>query len=89
MTKSELLNNRAVLYRLLSHVLPGFHHCFIVLQGKYEEAMQSVERSLDIREKARGPDHPDVADSLQNRASVLEYLVSAIVLFLGLAFGTS
>ena len=36
--------------------------------GKYWEAEESVKRALVIREKALGPDHPDVAASLNNLA---------------------
>jgi len=32
--------------------------------GKYAEATEIAKRSLAIREKALGPDHPDVATSL-------------------------
>src|SRR6266540_4224757 len=39
-------------------------------EGKYDEALQLVERSLEIRERLLGPDHPDVADSLNNLASI-------------------
>ena len=47
------LNNLAWLYRL---------------QGKYAEAEPLYQRSLAIREKALGPEHPDVAQSLNNLA---------------------
>ncbi len=50
------LNNLAVLYRA---------------QGKYAEAEQLHQRSLAIYEKARGPDHPDVATVLENYADLL------------------
>ncbi|CAB1109604.1 unnamed protein product [Ectocarpus sp. CCAP 1310/34] len=36
-------------------------------QGKYDDAEQLYERSLAIREKVLGPEHPDVAQSLNNR----------------------
>jgi tetratricopeptide (TPR) repeat protein len=36
--------------------------------GHYTEAQASLERSLAIREKALGPDHPNVAQSLHNLA---------------------
>lgn len=42
-----------------------------VLQGKYEEAEPLYERSQAIREKVLGPEHPDVAQSLNNRAVLL------------------
>ncbi|CAN0531556.1 unnamed protein product [Ectocarpus sp. 8 AP-2014] len=41
------------------------------MQGKYDDAEQLYERSLAIREKLLGPEHPDVAQSLNNRAGLL------------------
>ena len=41
-------------------------------QGKFEEAEELYRRSLDIREKALGPDHPKVATSLNNLAECLK-----------------
>jgi tetratricopeptide (TPR) repeat protein len=38
--------------------------------GKYEEARPLAERALEIREKALGPEHPDVARSLNNLANL-------------------
>ena len=38
------------------------------LWGKYGEAEKPLTRSLEIREKALGPEHPNVADSLNNLA---------------------
>ena len=37
-------------------------------QGKYAEAEPLYQRALEIREKALGPEHPDVALSLNNLA---------------------
>jgi CHAT domain-containing protein len=37
-------------------------------QGKYREAIPLVKRILEIREKALGPNHPDVAEILNNLA---------------------
>ena len=37
-------------------------------QGKYAEAEPLYKRSLAISEKALGPEHPDVATSLENMA---------------------
>ena len=34
--------------------------------GKFQEAVSLAERSLELREKARGPKHPDVAQSLHD-----------------------
>lgn len=53
------------LFRIIFHLL-GFCE-----QGKYEEAGPLCERSLAIREKALGPGHPAVAESLCNRADLL------------------
>jgi len=39
--------------------------------GNYAEAEPLFERSLAIREKALGPEHPDVAQSLENYAILL------------------
>ena len=39
-------------------------------EGKYAEAIPLAERALEIREKALGPDHPDVATSLSNLAGL-------------------
>ena len=50
------LNNLALLYQV---------------QGKYAEAEPLYKRSLAIREKALGLEHPDVARSLENYARLL------------------
>ena len=52
---SRSLNNLAELYRV---------------QGAYERALPLFERALAIREKALGPNHPDVATSLNNLAAL-------------------
>ena len=41
-------------------------------QGHYAQAEPLYKRSLAIREKALGPDHPDVATSLNNLALLYE-----------------
>lgn len=43
----------------------------IVPQDKYVEAMRLYRRALAIRERALGPDHPDVILSLTNIAELL------------------
>ena len=57
-----------------------FAYTPFALQGKYDEAGQLYDRSLAIREKALGPDHPDVAQSLNNRALLLEDQVRVILI---------
>ena len=47
-----------------------FIHTLHHIQGNYDEAGQLFERSLAIREKVLGPDHPDVPQSLNNRAGL-------------------
>ncbi|CAB1096777.1 unnamed protein product [Ectocarpus sp. CCAP 1310/34] len=42
-------------------------------QGKYDAAEPLYVRSLAIREKVYGPDHPEVATSLNNRAEFLRH----------------
>ena len=41
-------------------------------QGNYEGARPLYECSLAVREKVLGPDHPDVASSLNNLAALLD-----------------
>ena len=43
----------------------------LAIQGKFAEAEPLYERSQVIREKVLGPEHPDVAQSLNNRAGLL------------------
>ncbi len=54
---AKSLNNLAVLYQI---------------QGKYAQAEPLHKRSLAIREKALGPNHPSVATSLNNLAALYE-----------------
>ena len=39
-------------------------------EGRYADAEPVYKRDLAIREKALGPDHPDVAQSLNNLAEL-------------------
>lgn len=41
-------------------------------QEKYDEADHLYLRAVEIQEKALGPDHPDLALSLNNRAEILK-----------------
>ena len=45
-------------------------------QGRYSDAEPLYQRSLEIRKKSLGEDHPDVAGSLNNLAGLLEAQVS-------------
>lgn len=56
---------------------------FVTFQGKYDEADPLYGRSLALREKALGPNHPMVAQSLTNRARLLDREVRAILFCLG------
>ena len=53
---------------------PKFCCCALTSQdqGKLDEAEPLYQRSLAIREKTWGPDHPDVAKSLNNIALLLK-----------------
>src|SRR4029450_11660985 len=41
--------------------------------GKYDEALPSAERALEIRERVLGPDHPDVAAAIDGLAGIYSY----------------
>ncbi len=43
----------------------------ITFQGKYDEAGALYASSLAMREREKGPDHPAVAQSLNNQAGLL------------------
>ena len=45
-------------------------------QGMYVEAESLYERSQTIREKVLGPEHPDVARALNDRASLAQVNIS-------------
>ena len=51
----------------------GIHHyaVFLANQGKYDDAEPLYKRALTIREEVLGPDHPEVASSLNNLATLL------------------
>ncbi|CAN0300146.1 unnamed protein product, partial [Scytosiphon promiscuus] len=55
----------------LTHRDPCLLYVFVTIQGKQEEAERLYERSLAIREKVLGPDHPAVAEALDNLAGLL------------------
>lgn len=50
--------------------MPLPYASFLVSQGKYAEAEPLNERSQAIRENVLGPEHSDVANSLNNRAKL-------------------
>lgn len=43
-----------------------------LLQGKFEEAERLCLRSIDLKEKTVGPDHPSTAASLNNLAELFQ-----------------
>lgn len=45
------------------------------MQGNYTQAETLYERAQAIREKVLGPQHPDMADLLNNRAILLNLQV--------------
>ncbi|MBV8418343.1 MAG: tetratricopeptide repeat protein, partial [Verrucomicrobia bacterium] len=40
----------------------------LVGQGKYQEAIPVAERAVEVSKRNRGPEHPEVADALNNLA---------------------
>lgn len=48
------------------------------MQGKCAEAEQLLRQAQAMREKALGPEHPDVAASLNYRARLLKAQVRAV-----------
>ena len=67
-------------YFVFGGALP-YTNPLLLSQGKYAEAEPLYERSQAIREKALGPEHPDVAQSLNNRAFLLKSQVRAVINF--------
>lgn len=61
--------------RMFSRSVYLTYDCPFQMQAKYGEAEPLYERSQAIREKALGPEHPDVASSLYNRAVLLSHQV--------------
>ena len=45
---------------------------FLANQGKYDDAEPLYKRALTINEETLGPRHPDVAQSLNNIATLLD-----------------
>ncbi len=41
------------------------------MHGKLEQAEPDIKRALAVQQAALGPDHPDLADTLDNYADVL------------------
>ena len=58
----------------------------LVKQGMYDKAKPLYERSQAIRENVLGPGHPDVAQSLNNRADLLE---KQVAIFYNISLGWS
>lgn len=49
-----------------------------LLQGEHAEAKAVFLRAISIQEKALGPDHPEVAATLNNLAGLLQTQVRAV-----------
>ena len=61
------------------HATSTLSKCSVTFQGRLDEADPLFERSLAIWEKVLGPDHPNVAASLNNRAELLQAQVSGVM----------
>lgn len=86
------LNNPARLWRKYSSAVVDtalaeydFAVLSTTLQGKYAEAEPLFERCQAIQEKVLGPEHPDLAVTLGNRALLLACQVRVKYTFLGLS----
>ena len=55
--------------------------------GKYDKADPLYLRAIEIGEKTLGPDHPDLATRLNNRAELLRAQVRAFRFLLELSCG--
>lgn len=51
-------------------------------QARFDEAEPLIKRSLDIREKVLGPEHPDVAVSVNTYAELLTSRVRMLAICL-------
>lgn len=73
------------LFLRYSHFNLTLKHDFMTLptfiQGKYAEAEPLYVRATEILEKALGPEHPNVATPLNNRAWLLRAQVRAVRIF--------
>lgn len=58
-----------------------FVYLLIACQGKHDQTGLLYDRAVAIRERALGPDHPDVAESLLYKAMVAEDQVRAVKKF--------
>lgn len=57
---------------------------FFRFQGNFADADQMYLRAIEIEEKALGPDHPNLAKRLNNRAELLKLQVRAVGMFLNI-----
>lgn len=61
---------RIVLMELLGRLLATAGE-FLKEQAQYREAEPLLRQSLEVRQRALGPEHPEVADSLNKLAMLL------------------
>ena len=54
----------------MGHTVSTTSAIVLMDQGRYDEAELPFERAIEIRERALGPDHPEVAISLIGLASL-------------------
>ena len=66
---------RSFIYDLKHEI--RLHHAAHYIQGNFAEAERLYERCQAIDEKVLGPDHPDLATTLNNRAALLSMCSSA------------
>lgn len=67
----HLLNTNMSISKFLVGPLPHTTP-LLAAQGRYDEADPLYLRAIEIGERTLGPDHPDLAKWLNNRAGLLE-----------------
>lgn len=48
------------------------HQLLLLIQRKFDEAAPAYKRALEIQEKALGPNHPDLATTLNNLGFIFQ-----------------
>ena len=72
------------LRRFACHLNSFVSKSCVTFQGRLDEADPLSKRSLAIHEKVLGPDHPDLATVLDNRATLLKAQVRAVMVSIDL-----
>ena len=77
MQTSHLQNRVGYFSKLFYFPVRHSQHSFTT-QGKYNEAELLYVRATEIQAKVLGPEHPDLASTLANRAGLLKLQVRGV-----------